>query len=86
MKTQNIYRHMANKLPEMSKAFKKIAHYILENTTVVPFLNVAALAKKQMSAKQRLFDSPHSWVIPVIRRCKLICKIPFKSSLRQLKD
>lgn len=46
MKTQNIYRHMANKLPEMSKAFKKIAHYILENTTVVPFLNVAALAKK----------------------------------------
>lgn len=46
MKTQNVYRHIAEKVPEMSKAYKKIAHYILENMTVVPFLNVAALAKK----------------------------------------
>ncbi|VEF46301.1 RpiR family transcriptional regulator [Bacillus freudenreichii] len=46
MKNYNVYNHIAEKIPEMSKSHKKIASYILNNTNVVPFFNVATLAKK----------------------------------------
>ncbi|GIN21564.1 MurR/RpiR family transcriptional regulator [Siminovitchia fordii] len=46
MKNDNIYNLIAEKIPEMSKSHKKIASFILNNTNVVPFLNVATLAKK----------------------------------------
>ncbi len=46
MENYNVYNHIADKIPEMSKSHKKIASYILNNTNVVPFFNVATLAKK----------------------------------------
>ncbi len=46
MKNDNIYNLIAEKIPNMSKSHKKIASFILNNTNVVPFLNVATLAKK----------------------------------------
>jgi len=46
MEHYNVYNHIADKIPEMSKSYKKIAGFILNNTNVVPFFNVATLAKK----------------------------------------
>lgn len=46
MENDNVYNHIAEKIPEMSKSHKKIANFILHNTNVVPFFNVATLAKK----------------------------------------
>lgn len=46
MENYNVYNHIAEKIPEMSKSHKKIANFILNNTNVVPFFNVANLAKK----------------------------------------
>lgn len=46
MENDNVYNHIAEKIPEMSKSHKKIANFILNNTNVVPFFNVANLAKK----------------------------------------
>lgn len=46
MENYNIYNQIAEKIPEMSKSHKKIASFILNNTNVVPFFNVATLAKK----------------------------------------
>ncbi len=46
MENYNVYNHIADKIPEMSKSHKKIASFILNNTNVVPFFNVATLAKK----------------------------------------
>ncbi|WP_079529468.1 MurR/RpiR family transcriptional regulator [Halobacillus hunanensis] len=40
----NIYQFMAEKISLMSKSQKKIASYVLENTSSAPFLNVAKLA------------------------------------------
>ncbi|MFD2924133.1 MurR/RpiR family transcriptional regulator [Halobacillus naozhouensis] len=40
----NVYQLMAEKMPLMSKSQKKIASYVLERTSTVPFLNVAKLA------------------------------------------
>jgi DNA-binding MurR/RpiR family transcriptional regulator len=41
----NVYKHMAEKMTQMSKAQLKIAKYILENQNTVPFLTVEKLAK-----------------------------------------
>lgn len=46
MENYNVYNHIAEKIPEMSKSHKKIASFILNNTNIVPFYNVATLAKK----------------------------------------
>lgn len=46
MKQYNVYQHIAEKIPTMSKSHVKIANYILGHTHVVPFLKVASLAKK----------------------------------------
>jgi DNA-binding MurR/RpiR family transcriptional regulator len=46
MNQTNVYQHIAEQMPRMSKSQLKIAKYILENTNSVPFLNVAKLAKK----------------------------------------
>ncbi|GIN93541.1 N-acetylmannosamine kinase [Siminovitchia terrae] len=46
MENYNVYNQIAEKIPEMSKSHKKIASFILNNTNVVPFFNVATLAKK----------------------------------------
>jgi len=45
MMKMNVYQHIAEQMPRMSKSQLKIAKYILENTNSVPFLNVAKLAK-----------------------------------------
>ncbi|MFS0749736.1 MurR/RpiR family transcriptional regulator [Oceanobacillus sp. 1P07AA] len=42
----NVYQRIAGKIDEMSKSQVKIATYILENQTTVPFLTVGKLAKK----------------------------------------
>lgn len=41
----NVYQHIAAKIPQMSKSQARIAKYILENPNTVPFLNVGKLAK-----------------------------------------
>lgn len=41
----NVYQHIAAKIPQMSKSQTIIAKYILENPNTVPFLNVSKLAK-----------------------------------------
>ncbi|MGE8206786.1 MurR/RpiR family transcriptional regulator [Heyndrickxia sp. NPDC080065] len=41
----NVYQNIAGKLEGMSKSHLKIATYILENPTTVPFLTVGKLAK-----------------------------------------
>ncbi|MBA4538564.1 MurR/RpiR family transcriptional regulator [Bacillus aquiflavi] len=40
-----VYKLIANKLPEMSKSQRKIAKYVLSNTESVPFFTVGKLAK-----------------------------------------
>lgn len=45
MNQENVYRVIADKLPEMSKSQKKIAEYILKNQHSAPFLTVGKLAK-----------------------------------------
>ncbi|MFY0543589.1 MurR/RpiR family transcriptional regulator [Brevibacillus sp. H7] len=45
MNRSNVYQHIAEQMPQMSKSQLKIARYILENTNTVPFFNVAKLAK-----------------------------------------
>jgi DNA-binding MurR/RpiR family transcriptional regulator len=42
---ENIYIHIAEQMPSMSKANMKIAKYILENPNTVPFLTADKLAK-----------------------------------------
>ncbi|MEH7225787.1 MurR/RpiR family transcriptional regulator [Bacillus sp. JJ1566] len=42
---QEVYQHITNKLPEMSKSQRKIAKYVLGNTESVPFFTVGQLAK-----------------------------------------
>ncbi|WP_419893211.1 MurR/RpiR family transcriptional regulator [Oceanobacillus kimchii] len=42
----NVYQQIAGKIDEMSKSQVKIATYILENQSTVPFLTVSKLAKK----------------------------------------
>ncbi|WP_017798743.1 MurR/RpiR family transcriptional regulator [Oceanobacillus kimchii] len=42
----NVYQQIAGKIDEMSKSQVKIATYILENQSTVPFLTVNKLAKK----------------------------------------
>lgn len=41
----DVYRHIAEQMPHMSKSQKKIASYILENPNTVPFFTVSKLAK-----------------------------------------
>ncbi|MFJ8244742.1 MurR/RpiR family transcriptional regulator [Peribacillus asahii] len=41
----NVYQNIAGQIGEMSKSHVKIATYILENQTTVPFLTVGKLAK-----------------------------------------
>lgn len=41
----NVYQHIAAKIPQMSKSQTRIAKYIIENPNTVPFLNVGKLAK-----------------------------------------
>ncbi|SET33333.1 DNA-binding transcriptional regulator, MurR/RpiR family, contains HTH and SIS domains [Salinibacillus kushneri] len=41
----NVYQSIAEKIPEMSKAQKKIGEYILQNPNHVPFLTVGKLAQ-----------------------------------------
>jgi DNA-binding MurR/RpiR family transcriptional regulator len=45
MNRSNVYQHIAESMPQMSKSQLKIARHILENTNTVPFFNVAKLAK-----------------------------------------
>lgn len=45
MTNTDVYRHIAEKMPEMSKSQTKIATYILENPNNVPFYTVSKLAK-----------------------------------------
>lgn len=42
---ENVYKHIAEQMPTMSKSNLRIAKYILENPNTVPFLNGDKLAK-----------------------------------------
>ncbi len=46
MNKKNIFQHIAENIPRLSRSHKKIANYIIKNSNIVPFFKVATLAKK----------------------------------------
>lgn len=46
MSQKNVFQHIAENIPKLSRSHKKIANYILKNSNIVPFFKVATLAKK----------------------------------------
>lgn len=46
MNQKNVFQHIAENIPRLSRSHKKIANYIIKNSNIVPFFKVATLAKK----------------------------------------